>query len=74
MAKIFLVFLILDLILLLSPNIYGPNLGLYRKFLAKLQEFLKLKYKRFIKMSKYIHVRDQKASYNITTLHDRCTS
>jgi hypothetical protein len=62
MAKNFLVFLILDLILLLSPNIYGPNLGLSREFLARLQEFLKPKYKRFIKVSKYIHVRDQKAS------------
>ena len=49
MAKNFLVFLILNVILLLSPNIYGPNLGLYRKFFAKLQEFLKQKYKRFIK-------------------------
>ena len=62
MAKNFLVSLILDLILLLFPNIYAPNLGLYRKFLAKLQEFLKPKYKRFIKMSKFIHMRDQKAS------------
>ena len=62
MAKNFLVFLILDLILLLSPNIYCPNLGLYREFLAKLQEFLKPKYKRFIKVSKYIHVREQEAS------------
>ena len=62
MAKNFLVFLILDLILLLSPNIYGPNLGLYREFLVRLQEFLKPKYKRFIKVSKYIHVRDQKTS------------
>ena len=62
MAKIFLAFLILDLILLLSPNIYCPNLGLYREFLAELQEFLKAKYKRFIKVSKYIHMRDQKAS------------
>ena len=51
MAKDFLVFLILDPILLLFPNIYGPNLVLYREFLAKLQEFLKPKYKRFIKVS-----------------------
>ena len=68
MAKDFLVFLILDSTLPLFPNIYGPNLGLYREFLAKLKEFLKPKYKRFIKMSKYIHMRDQKASlqpYNL---------
>ena len=68
MAKNLLVFLLLDLILLLSPNIYCPNLGLYREFLAELQEFLKAKYKRFIKVSKYIHMRDQKASpqhYNL---------
>ena len=68
MAKDFLVFLILDPILPLFPNIYGPNLGLYREFLAKLQEFLKPKYKRFIKVSKYIHVRDQEVSlqhYNL---------
>ena len=58
MAKDFLV-LILDLILPLFPNIYGPNLGLYREFLAKLQEFLKPKYKRFIKMFIYIHMRNQ---------------
>ena len=54
--------MILDPTLLLSTNIYGPNLGLYREFLAKLQEFLKPKYKRFIKVSKYIHVKDQKVS------------
>ena len=62
MAKDFLVFLILDPILPLFPNIYGPNLGLYKEFLVKLQEYLKPKYKKFIKMSKYTHVRDQKAS------------
>ena len=50
-GKRFFVFLILDPILLLFPNIYGPNLGLYREFLAKLQEFLKPKHKRFIKVS-----------------------
>ena len=69
MTKDFLVFLILDLLLLLFQNIYGPNLGLYREFLAKLQKFLKPKYKKFIKMSKYIHVKYQKASlqhYNLT--------
>jgi len=54
--------IIIIIILLLFPNIYSPNLGLYRKFLAKLQEFLKPKYKRFIKVSKYIHVREQEAS------------
>ena len=42
-GKKFLVSSTLDLILLLYPNIYGPNLGLYREFLAKLQEFLKPK-------------------------------
>ena len=68
MAKNFLVLLILDLIVLLSPNIYGPIIRLYRNFLARLQEFLKPKHKRFIKVSKYIHMRDQKASpqhYNL---------
>ena len=50
----------LDLILLLYPNIYGPNPGLYKKSLAKLQEFLKSKYKKFIKVFKSTHVRDQK--------------
>ena len=59
MAKDFPVFLIVDSILPLFSNIYGPNLGLYREFLAKLQEFLKPKYKRFIKMFKYINMRDQ---------------
>ena len=48
MAEDFLVFLILDLILPLFPNICGLNLGLYRKFLSKLKGFLKPKYKRFI--------------------------
>ena len=68
MTKYFLVFLMLDPILPLFPNLHGPNLGLYREFLAKLQEFFKPNYKRFIKVSKYIHVRDQKASlqhYNL---------
>ena len=41
---------------------YGPNPGLYKKFLAKLQGFLKPKYKRFIRVLKSIHVRDQKAN------------
>ena len=68
MAKDFLVSLILDLILLLFPNVYGPNLGLYREFLAKLQEFLKPKYNKSIKIFKFILMRDQKASlqhYNL---------
>ena len=43
MVKDFLVSSTLDLILLLFPNIYGPNPGLYKKFLAKLQGFLKKK-------------------------------
>jgi hypothetical protein len=72
MTKDFLVFLILDLILLLFPNIYGPNVGLYREFIAELQEFFKPKYKRFIKVSRYIHVRDQKASLQHYDLCDRC--
>ena len=40
----------------------------HKRFLAKLQEFLKLKYKMFIKVFKFILVRDQKASllhYNL---------
>ena len=59
-GKDFLVSSILDLILLLFPNIYGPNLGLYREFLAKLQEFLKPKYNKSIKIFKCILMRDQK--------------
>ena len=62
MVKDFLVSSILDLISLLFPNTCGPNLGLYKKFLAKLQEFLKPKYKKPIKVFKFILVRDQKAS------------
>ena len=62
MLKDFLVSSTLDLILLLFPNMYGPNPGLYKRSLAKLQEFLKLKYKKFIKVFKYTHVRDQKAN------------
>ena len=33
-----------------------------KKSLAKLQEFLEPKYKKYIKMFKSTHVRDQKAS------------
>ena len=62
MVKDFLVSSTLDLILLLFPNIYGPNPGLYKKILAKLQGFLKPKYNRFIRVLKFIHVRDQKAN------------
>ena len=62
MVRDFLVSLTLDLILLLFPNTYGPNPGLYKKSLAKLQEFLKPKYKKYIKMFKYTHMSDQKAS------------
>ena len=62
-----------------GPNItiiskhYGPNPGLYKKSLAKLQEFLKPKYKKFIKMFKSTHMIDQRSIYNIKTLCDRCT-
>ena len=64
MGKDFLVFSTLDLILilLLLPNTYGPNSGLYKKSLAKLQEFLKPKYKKFIKMFRSTLTKDQKAS------------
>ena len=64
MVKDFLVSLTLDLILilLLFPNTYGPNPGLYKKSLAKLQEFLKPKYKKFIKMFWSTHMKDQKAN------------
>ena len=68
MIKDFLVSSILDLTSLLFQNTYGPSLGLYRKFLAKLQEFLKPKYKKFIKVFKFILMRDHKASllhYNL---------
>ena len=50
MVKDFLVSLTLDLTLLLFPKIYGPNPSLYKKSLAKLQEFLIPKYKKLIKM------------------------
>ena len=62
MVKDFLVSSTLGLILLLFPNTYGPNPGLYKKAPAKLQEFFKPKYKKFIKMFKSTHMRDQKAS------------
>ena len=62
MVKDFLVSLILDLILLLYPNIYGPNPSLYKKSLARFQEFLKPKYKKFIKLFKSTHMRDLKAN------------
>ena len=59
MVKDFLVSLTLDLILLLFPNTYGPNHGLYKKSLATVQEFLKPKCKKSIKVFKYTPVRDQ---------------
>ena len=62
MVTDFLVSSTLNLILLLFPNIYGPNPGLYKIFLDKLQGFLKPKNKRFIRLLKFIHVRDQKAN------------
>ena len=58
----FLVSSTLDLILLLFPKTYGPNPGLYKKSLAKLQAFLKPKYKKFIKIFKSTHMKDQEAS------------
>ena len=51
MIKDFLVSLTLDLILLLFPNTYGPNPGLYKKSLARLQEFLKPKLGHFSEAS-----------------------
>ena len=65
MIKDFLVSLILDLMLLLYPNIYGPNHSLYKKSFAKLQEFLKPRYKRFIKVFKSSNVMDQKANLQL---------
>ena len=62
MIKDFLVSSTLDLILLLFPNTYDPNPGLYKKSLTKLQEFLKPKYKKFIKMFRSTHMKDQKDS------------
>ena len=62
MVQDFLVSSTLDLILLLFPNSYGPKPGLYKKSLAKLQEFLKAKYKKFIKIFKSTHMKDQKVS------------
>ena len=47
MVKDFLVSSTLDLILLLFPNTYGPNPGLYKKSLTKFQKFLKPKYQKF---------------------------
>ena len=55
MVKDFLVSLTLDLMLLLFPKTYGPNPSLYKKSLAKLQEFLIPKYKKLIKMFKSTH-------------------
>ena len=62
MVKDFLVFSTLDLILCLFPNTCDPNLDLYKRSLAKLQEFLKPKYKKFIKIFKSAHMIDQKAN------------
>ena len=62
MVKDFLVSLALDLILLLFPNTCSPNPNLYKRSLAKLQEFLKPKYKKFIKIFKSTHMIDQKAN------------
>ena len=53
MVKDFLVSSALDLILLLFPNTCGPNPDLYKRSLAKLQEFLKPKYKKFISVQIY---------------------
>ena len=65
MVKGFLVYLTLDLVLLLFPNTYGPKHGLYKKSLAKLQKFLKPRYKRFIKVFKSSNVMDQKANLQL---------
>ena len=68
MIKDFLISSIPDPISLVFPNTYGLILGLYRKFLTKLKKFLKPKYKKFIKVFKFILMRDQKASllhYNL---------
>ena len=62
MVKDFLASLTSDLILLLFLNTSGLNPGLYKKFLSKLQEFLKPKYKKFTKVFKSTHLRDQKAN------------
>ena len=40
----------------------AQNLAYRKKSLAKLQEFLKAKYKKFIKIFKSTHMKDQKAS------------
>ena len=40
----------------------AQNPGLYKKFLARLQGFLKPKYKMFIRVLKFIHVKNQKAN------------
>ena len=61
MVKDFLVSSALDLILLF-PNTCGPNLDLYKMSLAKLQEFLKPKYKKFTKIFKSTHMIGQKAN------------
>ena len=62
MLQDFLVCLTLDLILLLFPDTYGPKPGLYKKPLVKLKECFKPKYKKFIKIFKSTHMKDQKAS------------
>ena len=78
MVKDVLISSTLDLILLLFPNTMAPILAYTKthtqththtnkkqtnkQTLAKLQEFLKPKYKKFTKMFKATHVRDQKTS------------
>ena len=73
MVKDFLVSLTLDLILLLFPNIYGPNPGLYKKFLAKLQGFLKPKSGGLSEYSNLSMWGTRRPTCNIKTLCDRCT-
>ena len=51
----------MDLILSF-PNYFGPNPDLYKRSLAKLHEFLKPKYKKFIKIFKSTHMIDQNAN------------
>ena len=49
-------------ITIISKTLMAQILAYTKKSLAKLQEFLKPKYKKIIKMFKSTHVKDQKAS------------
>ena len=48
-------------IMIISKHLW-PNPYLYKRSLAKLQEFFKPKYKKFIKIFKSTHMIDQKAN------------